>query len=138
VRKCFQTSEWLLRFILWQTLYQCLLRLQHARSRHDIYLLNHFKSACSPWSIWMDKFERNMTMPSQLRPTQQSQRLSCFLNPRPIYTEDVPGVAGRNPLFVLLRRVIVPGSARQLLGAIRQTKNRARLLLATYQCRLAF
>jgi len=31
----------------------------------------------------------------------------------------------------------VHGSARQLLGAIKQTKNRARLLLATPQCRLA-
>jgi len=30
------------------------------------------------------------------------------------------------------------GSARQLLGAIKQTKNRERLLLATRQCRLAF
>ena len=30
------------------------------------------------------------------------------------------------------------GSAGEILGAIKQTKNRARLLLATPQCRLAF
>jgi len=33
--------------------------------------------------------------------------------------------------------VLVHGSAGQLLGVIKQTKNRARLLLATLQCRLA-
>jgi len=33
---------------------------------------------------------------------------------------------------------LVHGSARQLLVAIKQTKNRARLLLATPQCRLTF
>jgi len=33
---------------------------------------------------------------------------------------------------------LVHGSARQLLGAIKETKNRARLLLATPQCILAF
>ena len=33
---------------------------------------------------------------------------------------------------------LVHGSARQLLGARKQTKNRARLLLAASQCRLAF
>jgi len=32
----------------------------------------------------------------------------------------------------------VHGSARQLLGAMKQTKNHARLLLARPQCRLAF
>jgi len=33
---------------------------------------------------------------------------------------------------------LVHGLARQLLGAMKQTKNRVRLLLATPQCRLAF
>jgi len=33
---------------------------------------------------------------------------------------------------------LVHGSARKLLGAIKQTRNRARLLLATPQCRSAF
>ena len=33
---------------------------------------------------------------------------------------------------------LVHGSARQLLDAIKRTENRARLLLATPQCRLAF
>jgi len=57
---------------------------------------------------------------------------------RPIYTDELPGSAAHDSLFVLLRGVILRlCTARQLLDAIKQTKNRARLLLAT-QCRLAF
>ena len=58
---------------------------------------------------------------------------------RPIYTEELPGAAAHDSFFVLLCREILRScTARQLLGAIRQTKNRARLLLATPRCRLAF
>ena len=67
---------------------------------------------------------------------------SLFLHLRPIYTEELPGVAAYDSMFVSLRpgfchtRVAVPSA--ELPDATKQTKNRARLLLATSQCRLAF
>jgi len=61
---------------------------------------------------------------------------------RPIYTEELPGLAAHDSFFVCFVAsgisALVHGSAGQLLGAIKQTKNRARLLLATPQWRLAF
>jgi len=36
-------------------------------------------------------------------PEQSSFRRCLYVFLRPIYTEDVPGVARRNPLFVILR-----------------------------------
>ena len=57
---------------------------------------------------------------------------------RPIYPEELPEVPTHGSLLVLMRRVILRScTARQLLVAIKQTKNRARLLLATPQRRIA-
>ena len=108
--------------------------------------INHVKTLTYVMNLMTSQSnERFAVNPHQLQPHQprlsfvrscdlRCRRLRQVLYLRPIYTEDVPGVI----LFVLLRRVILRScTARQLLGAIKQTKNRARLLLATFQCRLA-
>ena len=55
---------------------------------------------------------------------------------RPIYTEELPGVAAHDSLFVLLRPGVAVPSRARAQNATKQTENRARLL-ATPQCRLA-
>ena len=58
---------------------------------------------------------------------------------RPIYTEDVPGVAAHNSLFVLLcPSVAEPCTSAGLPDAIKQTKDHVLQLLAHPQCKLAF
>jgi len=57
---------------------------------------------------------------------------------RPIYTEELPGVAAHDSLFVLLRPgVAEPCTSAELPGA-KKTKDYAWQLLASPQCRLAF
>jgi len=67
----------------------------------------------------------------------ERMRSSIIWHPlRPIYTEELPGVAAHDALFVSMR----PGVAvhERRITWHNKTKKRARLLLATPQCRLAF
>jgi len=77
-----------------------------------------------------------------LRRNRESKRMRALIAGgrssalRPIYTEELPEVTAHDSLFILLRRVILR-SCTATPGR-NKTKNRARLLLVTPQCRLTF